>query len=73
MTPPKNPHLSLIALRPPCDTDDPPRVWRCDYCSKIGTFEDFETDESCGSCGRTPICAPDCAGIAAALAAVVDA
>lgn len=73
MTPPKNPHLSLVALSPPCDADDPPRVWRCDYCGQIGTFEDFETSNCpyehppCNSCGKTPICATDCKGIAALL------
>jgi hypothetical protein len=67
-----NPHNLLVAIDPPGQRL---RRWRCLYCGAEGLFEQlFTANEctheypACESCGQTPTCAPDCIGVAAALA-----
>jgi hypothetical protein len=48
--------------------------WRCVYCGQTGTYDGLlGTDcthdyPPCASCGQTPFCAQDCAGMAEILA-----
>ena len=69
-----NPHNHIIAIdRSGTET----RKWRCKMCGEDGTCDDLVgpkqkndcgyTYPPCESCGQTPECAADCAGIAAAL------
>lgn len=66
-----NPHNHLTALGPP---GQPGRRWECRYCKMVGTFDELEAVACtyvyppCESCGETPLCAPDCKGVAEALA-----
>lgn len=66
-----NPHNYLEALDPP--RKHPPRRWKCYWCHAEGTYEELQAIECtyeyppCEVCGQTPECAPDCAGMAAAL------
>jgi hypothetical protein len=54
------------ALDPP---GAPERMWQCDYCHAVGTFEELEALECsyvyppCEHCGQTPTCAQDCPGV----------
>lgn len=67
----KNPHNMLTAIDPP--RSHPPRRWRCYYCGVEGLMNEVReiactyVYPPCEHCGQTPECAPDCAGIAAAL------
>lgn len=61
----KNPHNYLERQGiPPVDK------WKCTYCGVEGTFDEVEAIECshvyppCKYCGQTPICAPNCGGIA---------
>ena len=66
-----NPHMTLVALDPP--RADPPRRWRCRHCGVEGLFDDVRAVACtyeyppCDVCGQAPECAPDCAGVLAAL------
>jgi len=66
-----NPHGLLIRTNP----IDQRGQYRCEYCDARGTIEELCVFDCthiyppCDHCGQTPVCAPDCAGIAAALSA----
>lgn len=67
-----NPHNWMEALDPPGRSN---RRWRCHYCRAEGTVDDLlavactHVYPPCESCGQTPTCAADCAGISEALSA----
>ena len=80
MTKPKNPHMSLTAIDPPCPHDRSAkcncattRRWRCHYCGAADRLDPLRATECthvyppCKTCGQTPECAPDCKGVLAAL------
>ncbi len=65
------PHMHLErTAKPPID------AWRCVPCGMTGTMRELQAIECaavyppCKVCGQTPECAPDCAGVLAALASV---
>lgn len=60
----KYPHLSLRTVLPAaCDQDrSPAGVWQCDYCGRLGTFEDLAAMADCtyvGEQGKAPDKDPD--------------
>jgi len=64
-----NPHNHIVRQgRPPKD------LWECQYCGMVDVYDDLRATACsyvyppCEHCGQTPECAPDCSGIAAALA-----
>ena len=74
-----NPHNWLTRITPVLPWPLQPHPsdvirWRCQYCDAEGTWEELHTVACayvyppCRSCGQTPECAPDCRGIAEALA-----
>jgi hypothetical protein len=68
-----NPHNCLVAVDPPGTRN---RLWKCAHCGATGLFDQLWVSSCshvyppCSWCGQTPTCAPDCVGVAAALAAV---
>jgi len=66
-------HMGLTAITPP---GRPNRIWRCDYCSAEGLYDDvtklvcthvYKPCDYCGSPGPDGDCSLTCAGIMAIL------
>lgn len=64
------PHLYIICVYHGENWHD---LWECIDCGTQGTLDELGTGgcsfipDPCSSCGQTPLCAPDCSGIVAAL------
>ncbi|QJT71028.1 hypothetical protein GR7B_00230 [Vibrio phage vB_VcorM_GR7B] len=79
-----NPHNSLAALtndKGEFVFIDGEKQWECTHCKLKGSYDVFCADnpqfiecthtyDRCEVCGCTPLCAPDCQGVADALASV---
>lgn len=66
---PLNPHNWLSALK----TVSQPKLWQCNYCGDVGTYDELLARPCayvyppCPYCGLTPLCSPTCPGIVQAL------